>query len=152
MEAAQNTFISSTFWTERIGPSAALTTLRVMENTKSWEYITKIGKTIGESWQQLGEQHGLTLNISGLPALIAFEMPVTNWLKYKTLITQEMLKCGILAANSVYVCTKHTPALVNQYIEQLDPVFSLIRDCEDGRSIDLLLETPVCHSNFHRLN
>ena len=90
--------------------------------------------------------------ISGLPALIAFEIPVTNCMKYKTLITQEMLKCGILAANSVYVCTAHTPALVNEYLEQLDPVLSLIRDCEDGRSIDLLLQTPVCHSNFHRLN
>ncbi|MBL11060.1 MAG: glutamate-1-semialdehyde aminotransferase [Acidiferrobacteraceae bacterium] len=152
MEAAQNTFISSTFWTERIGPSAALATLRVMENTRSWEYITKIGKSIGNNWQRLGEQHGLTINISGLPALIAFEIPVTNWLKYKTLITQEMLKCGILAANSVYVCTAHTPALVDEYLQQLDSVFSLIRDCEDGRSIDRLLQTPVCHSNFHRLN
>ena len=31
MEAAQSTFISSTFWTERIGPAAALKTLEVME-------------------------------------------------------------------------------------------------------------------------
>ena len=30
MEAAQNTFISSTFWTERIGPTAGLKTLEVM--------------------------------------------------------------------------------------------------------------------------
>ena len=37
MDAAQSTFISSTFWTERIGPSAALKTLEVMEREKSWE-------------------------------------------------------------------------------------------------------------------
>ncbi len=43
MEAAQNTFISSTFWTERIGPTAALKTLEVMQKEKSWEVITKIG-------------------------------------------------------------------------------------------------------------
>ena len=31
MQAAQTTFISSTFWTERLGSAAALKTLEVME-------------------------------------------------------------------------------------------------------------------------
>ena len=31
MQAAQSTFISSTFWTERLGPAAALKTLEIME-------------------------------------------------------------------------------------------------------------------------
>ena len=44
MEAAQKTFISSTFWTERIGPTAALKTLEVMKRVKSWEIITDLGK------------------------------------------------------------------------------------------------------------
>ena len=44
MEAAQNTFISSTFWTERIGPSAALKTLEIMKRVKSWKIITQKGK------------------------------------------------------------------------------------------------------------
>ena len=47
MEAAQNSFMSSTFWTERIGPSAAaIKTLEIMEDIKSWEYISKTGKYI----------------------------------------------------------------------------------------------------------
>ena len=52
MEAAQNTFISSTFWTERIGPTAALATLEVMEETKSWQVITNIGKKMRQGWQK----------------------------------------------------------------------------------------------------
>ena len=36
MEAGQSSFISSTFWTERIGSVAALETLNVMEREKSW--------------------------------------------------------------------------------------------------------------------
>ena len=48
MEAAQNTFISSTFWTERIGPAAALATLEVMEETKSWEVITNVGNKMNK--------------------------------------------------------------------------------------------------------
>lgn len=53
MNAAQKTWISSTFWTERIGPTAALATLKVMERVKSWEVITAIGnsnKNVGRLW------------------------------------------------------------------------------------------------------
>jgi glutamate-1-semialdehyde 2,1-aminomutase len=152
MEAAQSTFISSTFWTERIGPAAALKTLEVMEREKSWERITATGKDIGKRWQVLAEKYKLPIEISGLPALVNFNIPVDNWLKYKTLITQEMLKKGFLSANSVYVCTEHTENVVNAYFEQLEPVFSTISDCEDGRNVDDLLEGPVCHAGFKRLN
>ena len=152
MEATQSTFISSTFWTERIGPTAALKTLEVMEREKSWEQITSTGKTIGNRWHALAEKHGLPIQISGLPALVNFNIPVDNWLKYKTLISQEMLKQGYLATNSVYVCIEHIDQVVNAYFEKLDSVFSIIMDCENGQDVDRLLEGPVCHVGFKRLN
>ena len=152
MEAAQSTFISSTFWTERIGPAAALKTLEVMEREKSWERITQTGRAIGERWQALARKHELPIQLNGLPALIGFSFPVPDMLKYKTLITQEMLKKGFLAATSVYACTEHTSAVVDQYFEALDPIFALIRECESGKSVDDLLEGPVCHAGFKRLN
>jgi glutamate-1-semialdehyde 2,1-aminomutase len=152
MEAAQSSFISSTFWTERIGPTAALKTLEVMERERSWEHITATGCEIGKRWQELASRHGLPIQVSGLPALIGFTFPVPDALKYKTLITQEMLKRGILAATSVYVCTEHTPAVVDRYFEELDPVFGVIKECELGRSVDDLLEGPVAHAGFKRLN
>ena len=46
MESIKDTFISSTFWTERIGPTAALKTLEVMEKYKTWNYITSLGKYV----------------------------------------------------------------------------------------------------------
>ena len=152
MEASQGTFISSTFWTERIGPAAGLKTLEVMEREKSWEQITEIGKDIDKRWRQLAKKYNLPLEISGLPALVCFSIPVENWLKYKTLITQEMLKQSFLAVNTVYVCCEHTPELIEAYIDKLDPIFSLIAQCEDGKDIDELLDGPVCHSGFKRLN
>lgn len=152
MQAAQSTFISSTFWTERIGPTAALKTLEVMERERSWEQITKTGRNIGRRWQALAEKYGLPIQITGLPALIGFSFPLPDMLKYKTLITQEMLKKGYLAATSIYVCTEHTSDLVDAYFDELDPIFGLISECESGRSADDLLEGPVCHSGFKRLN
>lgn len=152
MEAGQNTFISSTFWTERIGPTAGLKTLEIMEREKSWEVITEKGKYIGERWRDLAKNYNLPIECSGLPSLINFCIPVENWLKYKTLITQEMLKRGFLASNSVFVCIEHEQKIINQYFENLNPVFAMIAECEAGSNIDEFLEGPVCHTGFKRLN
>lgn len=152
MEAAQSTFISSTFWTERIGPSAALKTLEVMEREKSWERITNIGTDIRRRWQALAENHGVELDHWGLPALTGFTIKSDNALAYKTLITQEMLSKGYLAGTSVYVCTEHTSEILEGFFSALDPVFALIQECEKGRDVMSLLNGPVCHAGFKRLN
>ncbi|MDP2127604.1 MAG: aminotransferase class III-fold pyridoxal phosphate-dependent enzyme [Pseudohongiella sp.] len=152
MEAAQSTFISSTFWTERIGPTAALATLNVMERTKSWEQITATGLNIREGWQRLADKHGLKIDHWGLPSLTGFTIGSANSLIYKTLMTQEMLAKGYLTGNSVYVCIDHTPEVVAAYFDALDPIFRLISECEDGRDALSLLKGPVCHSGFKRLN
>ncbi len=152
MEAAQSTFISSTFWTERIGPTAALKTLEVMERVQSWNTITQTGLGIRQRWQQLADQHGLEISHWGLPALAGFSFLSPQALAYKTLITQEMLDKGYLAGNSVYACTEHTPDIVDGYFDALAPIFKLIRECEDGRDVTTLLKGPLCHAGFKRLN
>jgi glutamate-1-semialdehyde 2,1-aminomutase len=152
MEAAQSTFISSTFWTERIGPTAGLKTLEVMERLKSWETVTKTGLQIRETWQRLADKHDLKIDHWGLPALTGFTFQSENALAYKTLITQEMLAKGYLAGNSVYVCIDHTQAVLDPFFEQLDSVFGLIKECEEGRDVMSLLNGPVCHGGFKRLN
>lgn len=152
MEAAQSTFISSTFWTERIGPSAALATLDAMERVKSWEQITRIGTDIKLRWQAIADRHGLAIKTAGLPSLASFSFDSDHALAYKTLITQEMLSKGFLAGTSVYACTEHTTEIVDRYFANLDPIFGLVRECEEGRDVLGLLEGPVCHGGFSRLN
>lgn len=152
MEAAQSTFISSTFWTERIGPAAALKTLEVMDRLQSWDVITETGLQIRRRWQQMADKYSLSIDHWGLPALTGFTFRSPNALAYKTLITQEMLGKGYLAGNSVYVCTEHTPDVLGGFFEALDPVFGLVRKCEDGLDVLSLLRGPVCHDGFKRLN
>ncbi len=152
MEAAQSSFISSTFWTERIGPTAALKTLEVMERERSYESITTIGQSINQGWQALADKHELDIQIYGLPALTGFAFNSPDMLTYKTLISQEMLAKGYIAAAGVYVCTEHNETIVAEYLEALDPIFRTIKECEEGRDITSLLKGPVCHSGFKRLN
>ena len=152
MEAAQSTFISSTFWTERIGPSAALKTLEIMERERSWERITRIGLHLRRSWQELGRRHGLNIALNGIPALSGFSIQSNHSLAYKTLISQEMLKRGYLAATSCYTCIAHTSEIIDAYLEELDQIFAIIAECENGRSVDGLIKGPICHDGFKRLN
>jgi glutamate-1-semialdehyde 2,1-aminomutase len=152
MEVAQSTFISSTFWTDRIGPVAALKTLEIIEKEKSWEQITEMGLDITARWRALADKHNLSITTSGLPALTSFAFDSPNMLAYKTLITQEMLNKGFLAGNSVYVCIAHSPEIIVNFFEELDPIFGLIKECEDGRDVMSLLKGPVCHGGFKRLN
>ncbi len=152
MDSVQDTFISSTFWTERIGPSAALATLAVMKRERSWEVITEIGRRVGHRWSELATRHGLTLTLSGLPAMLSFAIRSERMREYRTLITQEMLKAGYLATNTLYACTQHSDSVVDRYFDALDPIFSTIKECEDGLDVTTLLEGPLCHVGFRRLN
>jgi glutamate-1-semialdehyde aminotransferase len=153
MEAAQRTFISSTFWTERIGPTAALATLKVMEEVKSWEIITAIGNKMRQGWQQLADEHNLSITISGIPSLSTYSFNSNKALEYKTFIAQEMLAKGYLASTNFYASTAHNEENINLYFEALYDVYSIISDCEKGmKDINELLSGSVCHGGFKRLN
>ncbi len=152
MEAAQSTFISSTFWTERIGSVAALATLDVMEKTNSWDKITQTGREIQAMWQKMATRHGLDIKVAGLPSIASFSLVGEGWLERKTLITQEMLRRGYLAGNLVYVSVAHTPEVLAAYFKALDEVFAIVAKADSPEKTAALLEGPVCHSGFHRLN
>lgn len=152
MNEAQSTFISSTFWTERVGPAAALKTLEVMEKSRSWETITNIGVGIKSGWQDLADKNDLAINQFGIASLAGFNFLSENALAYKTLITQEMLKHNFLASNLIYASVTHSQDNIDEYFSILDGIFSLVRECEDGRDINDLLDGPICDSGFKRLN
>ena len=102
----------------------------------------------------IAKSNDLDIEVFGLPAINKYRL-ITNhdFIKYKTFITQEMLKKGFLATNSVYVSMSHTKNTVNKYLSHLDEIFRIIRQCElEKEDIDALLEGEVCHSGFERLN
>jgi glutamate-1-semialdehyde 2,1-aminomutase len=123
-----------------------------MERVKSWELITEIGLKVREGWQKLADKHQLAITHWGLPALTGFTFQSENALAYKTLITQEMLSRGFLAGNSVYACTEHSPDILEAFFNALDPIFGLIRQCEENGNVVEFLKGPICHGGFKRLN
>ena len=145
--------MSSTFWTERIGPTSALKTLEIMEKDKTWLVITELGKKLISIWKKISNRHNLKLKITGLPSLAKFTILSKNSQAYKTFITQEMLKKGFLAANGVYMCISHNDKILKKYEFILDEIFYKISKCEKGQTeIDNILNSPVSHIPFARLN
>ena len=152
MQSAQSTFISSTFWTERVGSVAALKTLEVMEREKPWEHAKAVGCRVRNIWSELAEQNNLQISINGLPALSSFHINSNKALAYKTLITQQFIKKGYLAGTVFYASSAHDLNNFDQFTEILNGVYGIISECEDGRDINKFLDGPVCHSGFKRLN
>ena len=133
------TFISSTFWSERIGPTAALATLSEMERLRSWEKISKYGLKIKSLWKKLSDYYELKIIIGGVASIPQFYIPSKKFLKYKTYITQEFLKNDMLAGNLVFVSTYHDNQMMKKYEKILNSIFEKIRDFEDGENIDSYL-------------
>jgi glutamate-1-semialdehyde aminotransferase len=151
MEAAQETFISSTYWTERIGPTAAIATIKKMEQEKVTEHIDKIGNQIGIGWKNLAKKYDLNISVIEPNSLIMFKFNYDNANELKTLFTQEMLKKGFLASTSVYVSYSHKEEHIEKYLEKVDEVFRFIKQAIENNKVKELLEGPAAYNDFRRL-
>lgn len=152
MQAAQETFISSTYWTERIGPAAAIATINKIINKKVPDYLDKIGRLIIKGLENSASRHRLKIKITGLPALIHFSFDYGDLGQpIRTLFTQEMLKRGILASDGVYLSYAHRKEHVKIYLRNVDEVFKIIKKAIDQNKVSDLLEGPVASKGFQRL-
>lgn len=151
MNVAQESFISSTYWTERIGPVAALATIEKMKKRNVPRYLCKIGNSVGEGWKKLAGEHGLKIKVMGLPPLITFSFEHEDSQAMHTLFTQEMLERGFLASKSLYASYAHTEGHVSKYLECVDEIFELIKRALDRGEIRKMLEGPVAHTGFKRI-
>jgi glutamate-1-semialdehyde 2,1-aminomutase len=152
MQAAQDSFISSSFWTEAIGPAAALATLSKMRRVKASDLAGEAGKTVQEAWRSLAKRHGLDLTISGWPALCTFSLNYGEKnAALRTLLTQEMLDRGFLANAAFYPTVAHQRTILDEYIAALDEAFAVLADAVAKDDAVSRLRGPVAHSGFSRL-
>jgi len=151
MDAAQDTFVSSTMWTERIGPVAALATLRKFRDENVSRHLMRIGKRVQDGWAEAARNADLPIHVSGISPLghFAFEVPEAQ--AVRTLFTQMMLDRGIFATGSFYSMYAHTDAHVDRYLETVNEVFRELKTAVDQNAVRQLLRGPVAHSGFRRL-
>jgi len=152
MNSAEESFISSTYWTESVGPVAALATLNVMRNTDVCAHVQQIGSRVQECWRTLGAEHGLPITVpKSYPCLAHFTFDHEDANRLKTIYVQEMLKQGFLAGTAIYPTLAHTNKIVDHYGEAIATVFMEIAQALRQDALDTLINGPAAHEGFHRL-
>tara|TARA_B100001093_G_scaffold113927_1_gene106217 strand:- start:2002 stop:3294 length:1293 start_codon:yes stop_codon:yes gene_type:complete len=147
MKKAENTFISSTFWGERIGYTAALSSFKEFRRLNVFKKIEKNGKFIKKIWLDLSKKYHVPINIMGTNAIPFFEF-CNHHAERKTFLTQEMLKNKILATNMIYVTIFHNRNNIKKYIKILDKIFNNI----SKRNIKKILKSKICFKPINRIN
>jgi glutamate-1-semialdehyde 2,1-aminomutase len=147
MQAAQTTFISSTNWTERIGPAAAIATIDKYVKEDVATHIQTIGYSVKEVWNNAAIKHDLDIHVSGIPTLAHFAFQGENSKQKTTFFTIKMLELGFLGFRQFKSSFAHGPNHVEQYARAVDRVFEEISIKKPME----LLSTPVAHDGFYRL-
>ena len=154
MDAAQTSFISSTYWTEGAGFAAALAAIDKMEKTRVWERAAQVGEIVKKDWSEAAERNDVEIvSVPGVPCLAYFDFP-ENKLEMKTLYTVLMLKEGFLGNTAIYPTLAHTDDILALHREALDRVFGKIGKILKAGGIETVREAiggPVCQSGFKRL-
>jgi glutamate-1-semialdehyde aminotransferase len=152
MDAAQTSFISSTYWTDRVGPTAGLATINKMLEKNVPQHLCKIGNHIGKGWKQLADGAGLDIEImDAIPPLVTFKFLSEFSQCLHTLYTQEMLDRGYLASKSVYVSFAHDEQCIERYLHNVGEVFTLLSKAMEKNQLGEKLRGPIAHSGFKRL-
>ncbi len=152
MNSAQDSFISSTFFSERIGFVAALETINILEKEKPWAKINLIAKYYKKKLIKIAKKQKIKIKVSGLPAIINFSVENDSDNIIKTYITQEMLKKGFIFNGAIYLCINHNKKILNKFFYHLNNVFHSININKNTLNLKKLLDGPVSHNTFRRLN
>lgn len=151
MQAAQKTFISSTNWTERVGPSAALACIAAYERRRPQEKFTRLGQKIKSTWCKIGAHYGFDIHVEGMDAMAHFSFDDPAFLSYSAYFVQLMLERGILAGTSCYLMDAHMDEHVEQYVQACEEVFRLMAEARELGDLAQRLHGKPAASGFARL-
>ena len=151
MEAAQESFISSTYWTERIGPAAALATIRKHRALDIAAHLSGIGQRVQAGWTAAAERAGLKVHVSGIPPLSHLRFGYDDGQVAATLFTQLMLERGFLAGKAFYASYAHQDDHVESYLNSVTEVFSVLARAIETGDVQKQLHGPIAHAGFCRL-
>lgn len=151
MQAAQSTFISSTYWTDRIGPAAALATIQKHKRCDVSRHLIRMGNLVQAGWQAAAKRADLQLEVGGIAPLSHFAFPGEQKQAAKTLFIQLMLESGFLASTAFYATYAHQDQHVESYLEAAQEAFAVVSEALAKDTVISMLKGPVAHTGFRRL-
>jgi glutamate-1-semialdehyde 2,1-aminomutase len=122
MEAATGSFISSSYWTDGLGPAATLACLEKMRALEVQPQIWRLGEFLQQRLRETAARHpSLELKIAGMPCAPSLAIQLGELsAAAKAVCIRRMLSRGFLFSTQLYVMWPHTEAMVNSMIAALD--------------------------------
>jgi len=151
MQAAQGSFISSTFWTDGLGPAAAIAVLAKMQRINLPAHIQSIGKLYKAGIERLAAKHQLPLKVGGHDVFPAISFASDQALALQTLLTVRLLDRGFLSGAAFYPCFLHQPHHVEKFLSAADEVFAELKAAIAAGDVLSRIGGDVRHSGFSRL-
>ena len=151
MEAIRSTFISSTFWTERIGPSAGLATLKSMEENDAPARISQVGMQVRKTWAEACSYYNLNVRFSGLPSLTTLTIDEIDPLILKTFLGERFLEKGYLAGPAIYASLPHEEILTEEFSDVLATMLDELARLKSSGRIEELTPFGVVSQPFRKI-
>jgi len=151
MSIVEDSFISSTFFTEDVGFIAAIATIKKHESNNVGDYNDDLGRYFQEKLKIIAKNRNIDISIGGISALTTWSFNYKNANSIKTLYVQEMLRRGILAKPALYLSFAHTKKNIDYYLKNIDEVFFELVENIKNNNVEKLLLGPPAHTGFKRL-
>jgi glutamate-1-semialdehyde 2,1-aminomutase len=151
MDAVQTTFISSTNWTERIGPTAAIATIEKFRRVDAGAHMIDVGTKVAANWKAAGAAVGLEVTTSKIPTICHFKIQHPEERVMHTLFSQLMLDRGFLASSNFRPSYAHKPEHVERYNAAVREIFAHLAEGAKRGTLSAELKGPLQGRGFYRL-
>ena len=136
MKAAEASFISSTYWTDGVGPAAALAVLEKAQRLGVQKIVWERGMALQSSLKEIAARHpACRLTIGGMPPTptLTFDLASESRLAQRIYV-RKMRERGFLVSSVLYLMLAHEPEYIERFLEALELVLvELAQVIETGR-------------------
>jgi len=122
MQAADGSFISSSYWTDGVGPAAALAVLAKVQHLGVFDLLWERGAHLQDSLRSVAARHPLCqVVVGGMPTTPTFTFRLgADAPLAQTLYVRKMRQRGFLVAGYIYLMLAHTDRDLADLIEAID--------------------------------
>ena len=154
MEPAKAMFISSSYWSDNIGPVASLTTIRELKRRDSETHLAEMGQKVARAIDEAVLSAGLSGSCKGFPATpnLVLDLPDEALQgKVQTLFIQEMARRGVHCYMGFGPTLAHTEEDVRITADAVEASLRVVKQGLENDSIDDLLVCDLHSEPFRRI-
>ncbi len=147
MQEAADCFISSSYWTDGMGPAAALAVLEKMQRLDVFGSVWQKGVSFRERLRETAARYpGCAIRIDGMPPtpLLTFG-PESGGAAAKTFYIRKMCEKGFLVSSAFYLMLAHRQKHIDAFFEALE---STLHELEQVIASGLLSGDGISGSQF----